>query len=179
MVFRGALNILESVIQINKGEDLPNREIVDVLTQNVLDKLSAVIKESNAGKKHASPPGPKIRSLQEELQKILLYKTIYAEELTAMTIKLKRNETESAAEGDETEERKETLREGGEAEDTPNQEDLSSEQAREGVTTLILDAERILKIFDRKFPSEGTYVCMLSRYSELIPFDSQWWRIAP
>ena len=152
------MHILETVIQLSKGEDQPNKEIVDVLSQSVLDKLAAVLSESIAASKKKTHSGAtEIKKLREELQKILLYKTIFAEELARKTAALKQSEpsqgesepTGKQAEAEESDKTTEevTLKE---------EEASSAEQSKEDRKVITLNAATILKGFDRRFPAEGT-----------------------
>ena len=159
-VFRGSLHILETVIQLSKGEDQPNKEIVDVLSQSVLDKLAAVLSESIAASKKKTHSGAtEIKKLREELQKILLYKTIFAEELARKTAALKQSAEPSQEEAEMADKLAEAESGKSTEEGALREEEASSaEQSNEEGSKLItLNAESVLKGFDRRFPAEGTY----------------------
>lgn len=135
------------MIKLNKGDEAPN-EVVNVLTQNVLAKLQCLLEQSKARRRKINV-GAGVKQLQEELQKILLYKTIFAEELEKMTTKLRQS-------GQTEKESKEDDHEGLEEKEVKEQaEEGSVEPARARVTPAY-DPEKILLLFDRKFPAEGT-----------------------
>lgn len=128
-----------------------------LLAKDVLHKLWVLLSRGRESKKVKASAGKEIQNLKAAVQKILLYSTIFAEELAVLSKRMSgEKEEESPPKPKEEQEGKAENNDEAGGQERNIQGDAQPDEIPSEPVLRSLPPEKILSIFDKKFPAEGT-----------------------